>query len=131
MSGGNSNDIFQLQSYDGLATAQQVYGGGGADIFNVSIQPASGIVGLDFNVGKLKKLAELLVTPDWDVREKRHTADIASAVTAAGIDYAAAVATAFSGALPIGSNAAEAAINVIATTAHLANDLANIELNYN
>ena len=131
MSGGNSNDIFQLQSYDGLTTAQQVYGGGGADIFNVSIQPALGIVGLDFNVGKLKWLAELLVTPDRDVSAKRHAADIASAVAAAGIDYAAAAATALSGALPYGSNAAEAAINVIATTAHLANDLANIELNYN
>ena len=130
-SGGNANDIFQLQSYDGLTTSQQVYGGAGADIFNVSIQPASGIVGLNFNTGKLKQLAELLVTPDWDVREKRYMADIASAVTAAGIDYAAAAATALTGALPYGSNTAEAVISVVATTAHLANDLANIELNYN
>jgi hypothetical protein len=88
-------DIFQLQSYDGLTTSQKVYGGGGADIFNVAIQPASGIVGLDFNAGKLKQLAELLVEPDWDVREKRHTADIAAASIGAGIDYAAAAATRF------------------------------------
>jgi Ca2+-binding RTX toxin-like protein len=130
VSGGNSYDIFQLQSYDGLTTSQKVYGGGGADIFNVAIQPASGIVGLDFNAGKLKQLAELLVEPDWDVREKRHTADIAAAVTGAGIDYAAAAATALSGALPYGSNAVEAVINVGATTLHLANDIANIEVNY-
>jgi len=130
VSGGNSYDIFQLQSYDGLTTSQKVYGGGGADIFNVAIQPASGIVGLDFNAGKLKQLAELLVEPDWDVREKRHTADIAAAVTGAGIDYAAAAATALSGALPYGSNVVEAVINVAATTLHLANDIANIEVNY-
>jgi hypothetical protein len=37
---------------------------------------------------------------------------------------------ALSGALPYGSNAVEAVINVAATTLHLANDIANIEVNY-
>jgi Ca2+-binding RTX toxin-like protein len=130
VSGGNSNDIFQLQSYNGLTTAQRVYGGGGADIFNVAIEKADGIAGLDFNSGKLQELAELIVTPNDSIRTKRFDADIAHAAVAASIDYAAAAATAASGLLPYASNSVEGAINFVTTSAHLVNDIANIKANY-
>ncbi|MCW9683458.1 lectin-like protein, partial [Dolichospermum planctonicum UHCC 0167] len=124
--GGFGPDIFQLRSYDGLTTSQQVSGGQGSDVFNISLEGSSGTVGLNFNTGKLKDLAELLVTPDWDVREKRRAADISAATIHAGIDYAAAALQAADI-----TGLADGAIDAIATTAHLAIDLANIQINYN
>ncbi|QEI41649.1 Poly(beta-D-mannuronate) C5 epimerase 7 [Dolichospermum sp. UHCC 0315A] len=123
--GGAGADIFQLGSYDGLTTSQKVSGGQGSDVFNISYQPSSGIVGLDFNAGKLKQLAELLVTPDWDVRDKRLAADMSAAAISAGIDYAAAIAQS----IDI-TGLADGTIDAIATTAHLVNDTANITANY-
>ncbi|MEY2910907.1 MAG: Poly(beta-D-mannuronate) epimerase 7, partial [Cyanobacteriota bacterium] len=129
VTGGLGCDIFQLRSYDGLTTSQRVSGGQGSDIFNISIEGSSGRVGLDFNTGKLKQLAELLVTPDWDVREERRTADVGAALIGAGIDYAAAVAGVFANLDPTGI--AGGLIDVYATTLHLTNDLTNIQANYN
>jgi Ca2+-binding RTX toxin-like protein len=127
--GGFGPDIFQLRSYDGLTTSQQVSGGQGSDIFNISLEGSSGTVGLNFNTGKLKQLAELLVTPDWDVREKRRAADINTALIGAGIDYTAAVAGGFANLDPTGI--AGGAVDALAANAHLVNDVANIEKNYN
>ncbi|MDB9522562.1 lectin-like protein, partial [Dolichospermum circinale CS-1225] len=127
--GGFGPDIFQLRSYDGLTTSQQVTGSGGSDVFNISLEGSSGTVGLNFNTGKLKQLAELLVTPDWDVREKRRAADINTALIGAGIDYVAAAAGIFANLDPTGI--AGGVVDAAAATAHLANDVANIEKNYN
>jgi Ca2+-binding RTX toxin-like protein len=123
--GSEEVDVFQLQSYNGLTTAQKVYGYGGADIFNITIEAANGIVGIDFNTGKLKELAELLVEPDWEVREKRLAADMSAALISAGIDYAAAAAQ--SGDV---TGLADGSIDAVATTAHLVNDIVNINANY-
>ncbi|MDB9381784.1 lectin-like protein, partial [Nodularia spumigena CS-584] len=127
--GGFGPDIFQLRSYDGLTTSQKVSGSQGSDIFNISIEGSSGTVGLDFNTGKLKQLAELLVEPDWDVREERRAADLTHASMGASIDYiaiAAKSATFFDI-----TDTAENVIDVFAVTAHWANDRANIAKNYN
>ncbi|PZU93180.1 MAG: hypothetical protein DCE90_16740, partial [Pseudanabaena sp.] len=129
VSGGSGADIFQLQSFDQLTTAQRVWGRGGTDIFNVSIQGSSGIVGLDFNSGRLRKLAELLVEPDQEVREKRRKANHAAAGINAGISIGASgfkllTKWDFTGLSGFGLDSATA-------LAQWSNTIANIEVNYN
>ena len=95
VTGGSGVDIFNLTSYAGLKTSQKVYGGKGADIFNVSIDSISGIVGLNFNAGKLKNLTDLIVYRDPKYSEMRNTAELSfmgaklgvqlSAITAKGV----------------------------------------------
>ncbi|MBE9032078.1 hypothetical protein IQ266_20270 [filamentous cyanobacterium LEGE 11480] len=69
--GSSGDDIFQLQSYDGITTSQKVFGGQGSDIFNISIEGSSGIVGLNFNAGKLRNLANLMILRDPEITKKR------------------------------------------------------------
>ena len=121
--GSDDSDIIQLQSYltddtkGGLV--QRATGGKGADIFNVNFErPGDGTVGIDFNTGNLKALAESLVEPDWDVRAKRIALDTTQAVTGAAIDSAAAAVSS----LPGLSSAADAA----AIAGNLALDLSTI-----
>jgi hypothetical protein len=111
-SGGAGADIFQLQSYDGLTTSQRVWGRAGVDVFNISVQGSTGIVGLDFNSGKLRRMAEILVEPDWQVRQQRYAADVSAAAIGLGLDFLGAV-----------SDAAAAPFR-------FANEMANIQANY-
>lgn len=74
--GSNQEDIIQLQSYltapENTGFVQRAWGYQGADIFNVNFElPGNGKVGIDFNTGNLKSMAQMLVEPDWDVRGKR------------------------------------------------------------
>lgn len=121
--GSVQEDIIQLTSYRTNDTTggevQRVWGYEGADIFNVNFElPGDGKVGIDFNTGNLKKLAQMLVEPDWDVRAKRIAMDVAHATAGAAIDYANAATSS----IPIIGSVSDAA----ATSAHLAIDLANI-----
>ncbi|MBD2442062.1 hypothetical protein H6G25_02350 [Dolichospermum sp. FACHB-1091] len=123
--GGFGPDIFQLRSYDGLTTSQQVSGGQGGDIFNISLEGSSGIVGLDFNAGKLKDLATTIVTPNWDIKNERRIANMAHASIQAGIDIASGVAQGIN-ITGIGNGLISAA----AAAAKGANTIANIAANY-
>jgi len=79
--GGDGSDIFQLESYDNLSTSQKVYGGLGSDIFNINVEQANGIVGLDFNANNLKKLADVMVgfSGNRDSATQRKVGDLATA----------------------------------------------------
>ncbi|MBD2139957.1 hypothetical protein H6F39_00795 [Anabaena sp. FACHB-1250] len=123
--GGFGPDIFQLRSYDGLTTSQQVSGGQGGDIFNISLEGSSGIVGLDFNAGKLKDLATTIVTPNWDIKNERRIANMAHASIQAGIDIASGVTQGIN-ITGIGNGFISAA----AAAAKGANTIANIAANY-
>ncbi|MBD2279535.1 bluetail domain-containing putative surface protein [Aphanizomenon flos-aquae] len=121
--GSNQEDIIQLHAYNTTSPGliQQAWGYGGADIFNVTFDtPSNGTVGIDFNAGNLKKMAQMLVKPDWDVRVKRIAMDTTAAIVGAGIDYAASAADQATFGFFGGT------INAAATTAHLAVDLGNI-----
>jgi Ca2+-binding RTX toxin-like protein len=126
--GGAGADIFQLRSYDGLTTSQKVYGRQGSDIFNISYEESKSIVGIDFNTGKLRELAELLVEPDWDVMTARYNADLIHASVGAGIDLTA-IALKTATFLDI-TDISENIIDGVAVAAHYANDIANIQANY-
>ncbi|QSV67956.1 MAG: hypothetical protein HEQ12_14230 [Aphanizomenon flos-aquae DEX188] len=126
--GSNQEDIIQLHAYNTTSPGliQQAWGYGGADIFNVTFDtPSNGTVGIDFNAGNLKKMALMLVEPDWDVRGKRIAMDTTAAIVGAAIDYTAAAAGA-TVSIPFIGGAIKASADVVATTAHLAVDLANI-----
>lgn len=127
--GSNQEDIIQLQSYrtdpQNTGLVQKVWGYGGADIFNVNFElPGDGKVGIDFNAGNLKNMAEMLVKPDWDVRGKRIAMDVTHAITGASIDATAILAK--QGTFFDITDSAENTIDAVATGAHLAIDLANI-----
>ncbi len=127
--GSNQEDIIQLQSYrtdpQNTGLVQKVWGYGGADIFNVNFElPGDGKVGIDFNAGNLKNMAEMLVKPDWDVRGKRIAMDVSHAIAGAVIDATAIVAK--QGTFFDITDSAENTIDAVATGAHLAIDLANI-----
>ena len=121
--GSNTSDVFELRSYDGITNSQKVYGYEGADLFNISIESANGTVGLDFNAGKLKDLAELLVAPDLGIMLKRTAANAAHASVGLGINLAAAAVDQAS--LGLAGGAADA----IAAGASYANDMVNIAVN--
>ena len=91
--GSHEGDIIQLQSYlaDSPGSVQKSFGGDGADIFNVQFDlPGDGTVGIDFNSGQLRSLAEMLIEPDWDVRQKRYITDVTAAFAGAAVDVAKA-----------------------------------------
>jgi len=98
ITGSDSPDIFQVMSKinTGPGIVTKLYGKGGNDIFNVQFEISNGTVGLDFNAGNLKRLAEMLVEPDWTVNNLRYAADTTAALASAAVDYAGAGAKGFS-----------------------------------
>jgi Ca2+-binding RTX toxin-like protein len=130
--GSHQEDIIQLQSYKttGAGLIQEVRGYSGADIFNVSFElPGNGKVGIDFNAGNLKKMAEMLVEPDWDVRGKRIAMDTTAAIVGAGIDYATSAASNAASSIPFVGGSIAAGIEAVGISANLTVDLANITAN--
>ena len=87
--GGFGPDIFQLQSYSGLTTSQKVSGGQGSDLFNISVEALSGIVGLDFNAGKLKDLANVIVYRDPKISQQRQEVEYGFASAKLGVQLLA------------------------------------------
>ncbi len=130
--GSDQEDIIQLQSYKttDAGLIQKVWGYSGADIFNVNFElPGNGKVGIDFNAGNLKKMAEMLVEPDWDVRGKRIAMDTTAAIVGAGIDYATSAASNAASSIPFVGGSIAAGIEAVGISANLTVDLANITAN--
>ncbi len=131
--GSTQEDIIQLQSYKttDAGLIQKVWGYSGADIFNVNFElPGDGKVGIDFNAGNLKKMAEMLVTPDWGVREKRLAMDMSMAVASTAIDVATSVASSAASSIPFVGGAIAGGIEAAGIAAQLTLELGNIGGNY-
>jgi len=90
--GGAGADIFQLGSYRNLTTSQKVSGGQGSDLFNISVEALSGIVGLDFNAGKLKDLANVIVYRDPAISQQRKDVEYGFASAKLGVQLLATAA---------------------------------------
>ena len=127
--GGAGNDIFQLQSYKDLTTAQTVYGGKGSDIFNVLVESTAGIIGLDFNAGKLRDLAMSLLGSNTAAQNR--AVDITTASINSGIDAAAIAAKYISGEKILTLGIGDGLVDAIATAAHYAYEMISIQGKYN
>ncbi|MBD2512496.1 hypothetical protein H6G91_35730 [Nostoc muscorum FACHB-395] len=128
--GSTQEDILQLQSYRSTTPGlvQKVWGYDGADIFNVNFElPGNGKVGIDFNTWNLKKLAQMLVEPDWDVRNKRIAMDVNQAIVGSAIDWSATAVKA--GLFFDITGTGQSIVDAAATAAHLTIELANIAEN--
>ncbi|QSJ20483.1 hypothetical protein JYQ62_18375 [Nostoc sp. UHCC 0702] len=128
--GSNQEDILQLQSYKTTEAGlvQKVWGYGGADIFNVAFEPAGdGRVGIDFNAGNLKKLAQMLVEPDWDVRDRRIKIDKVNAYGQFALGVVGGASEGMLSSIPVLGGFFSAATNVATATAQLSIELATID----
>jgi Ca2+-binding RTX toxin-like protein len=106
--GGAGDDIFQLGSYRNLTASQKVSGGKGSDLFNISVEALSGIVGLDFNAGKLNDLAKLIVYSNPAFSQQRKDVEYGFASGKAGVQLIMAVVKNLPGVTNIGKGVFDA-----------------------